>query len=49
MAMTLEEAEVRIVVLEDEVAALRREAERLREEVRALASLFSERVPVPGV
>lgn len=48
-AMTLDEAEVRIAVLEDEVGALRREAETLREEVRALASVIAERVPVPDV
>lgn len=47
--MTLDEAEVRIAVIEDEIAALRREAETLREEVRALASVIAERVPVPDV
>jgi hypothetical protein len=45
--MTLEEAEVRIAALEDEVAAQRREAEMLREEVRALASVINERLPPP--
>lgn len=47
--MTLDEAEVRIAVLEDEVAALRREAESLREQLRALASLVAERVPALDV
>jgi len=43
--MTLDEAEVRIAALEDEVAALKREAEFLREEVRALAGVVGERLP----
>jgi uncharacterized coiled-coil protein SlyX len=47
--MTLDEAEVRIAVLEDEVAALRREAESLREQLRALASLVADRVPALDV
>lgn len=47
--MTIDEAEVRIAALEDETAALRLETERLREELRALASVVAGRVPVVDV